>query len=189
MRVFLAIAIPGEIQLKLAEAIKRLSPSSTGVKWVERGKFHLTVLFIGELPPSFLPHASEAVRKICAEIPSFELSIDGYGFWGTKRNPTSVWASADLPPELESLQEKLAKGLKRLGIKLGNDDYRPHITLGRCKAADKNRALLEAMDQDEQAEFGRFPVTTLNLYESRLTPKGPIYKTVEKFPLLPPAEE
>ena len=186
MRVFLAISLSDGIRAGLAAAVQRFSPLIEGVKWCHRDQMHITLLFLGEVAPAFVPHVSETVQKVCADHPAFTCAVNGYGFWGNMRNPTALWAGVEMPEELESLQEKLVRAVKKLGFPdLSSEGFQPHITLGRCKTVRKNGALelLRAMDADTEADFGILEVNKVTLFESRLTPKGPIYRTMEKFPL------
>lgn len=182
MQTFLAIAVPEDIRKKLVDAMARLAPHAKGVKWAAKDHFHIILAFMGEIAPAFIQYASDAVQKICDQTPPFSCQIDGYGYWGNKRNPTSIWASVSLPPELEELQEKIAKALKKYGIQIDHEDFRPHIPLGHCGIATPNRELLESMDQDQQANFGEFIVNKIGLYQVRPQAKGPVYRTVAKFP-------
>ena len=192
MRVFLAISLPDEMRAGLTAAIRRFAPLIEGVKWCQRDQMHLTLVFLGEVAPAFVQHIAEAVQTVCGTLPAFSCAVNGYGFWGNKRNPTALWAGVEMPPELEELQRRLVRALKKLGFSdLTDEDFRPHITLGRCKTVRKNGALdlLRAMDADPDADFGSLEVAKVTLFESRLTPKGPIYRTMAKFPLAPAEQD
>ena len=184
MQTFIAIAVPEEIRKKLAAAMARLAPHAEGVTWVAKDHFHITIAFLGEIAPAFIQHASEAVQKICDQTPCFSCAIEGYGYWGNKRNPTAIWASVSLPPELETLQEKIAKALKKYGIQVDSENFRPHIPLGRCLVATANRDLLETMDGDQEADFGEFVVNKLGLYQEKHQAKATVCRTLMKFPLV-----
>lgn len=183
MRVFIAIGLPDDLKDRLSESAARLEPLGEGVKWVHRDLMHVTLAFLGEIAPAFLQHINSAVQKVCETSPRFSCEVSGYGFWGTKRNPTTVWAAVSMPPELEQLQERLSKAVKKFGFTVDTENFRPHITLGRCRESCRNRRLIEAMDTDENAEFGQLAVNKVTIYESRLGPKGPVYRTLMKFPL------
>ena len=141
MRVFLAISLPDEMRTGLTAAIRRFSPLIEGVKWCQRDQMHLTLVFLGEVAPAFVQHIAEAVQTVCGAFPAFSCAVNGYGFWGNKRNPTALWAGVEMPEELESLQEKLVRAVKKLGFPdLSSEGFQPHITLGRCKTVRKNGA-------------------------------------------------
>lgn len=183
MRTFLAIPIPDDIKSNLSAAVKRLTPVGTDVTWCQRGNFHLTLAFLGETAPAILPHVTAATERVCAARPAFTCRAYGLGFFGNRRNPKVIWAGVDPSDELEALHEGLWLELKKFGYENEEKDFRPHITLGRCRDSARNHALIEAMDADEDIEFGEWPVRRVTLYESRSSPHGPVYRTLAQTAL------
>jgi 2'-5' RNA ligase len=43
--------------------------------------------------------------------------------------------------------------------------------------------VIEAMDEDEEVNFGTWEIARVTLFESRLTPRGPVYRTLGHSPL------
>ena len=178
MRAFIAIALPDEVKNRLAEAIQRLTPLASEVTWSKRDQLHLTLAFLGEVAPAILPHVVTAAERICAARPAFACRAFGLGFFGNKRNPKVLWAGVDPSPELVSLHEELWTALKKFGFEDSEADFRPHITLGRCREAARNQPLIKAMEADEAVDFGEWEVQRITLYESKLTPRGPLYRNL-----------
>ena len=184
MRAFLAIALPDDVKARLTEAIQRLAPLSEGVTWCKRDQFHLTLAFLGEVSPAILPHVTTAAERVCSALPAFACRAYGLGFFGNKRNPKVLWAGIDPSPELEALHEGLWKELKRFGLENAEGEFRPHITLGRCREAARNHAVVAAMNTDESVEFGEWDVRRVTLYETKLTPQGAVYRNLAHIPLV-----
>lgn len=183
MRVFLAITVPDDIKTRLAAAVARLTPAAVDVKWCAHEQFHLTLAFLGEIAPAILPHVNEAVTRVCTGTPAFTSRVYGLGFFGTRRNPKTLWAGVDPSPDLEALQTNLWRQLKKYGFPDKEAAFRPHITLGRCRETARNVSLTAAMDAEENIDFGTWCVKRVTLYESRLTPRGPAYRTLRHTPL------
>lgn len=183
MRAFFAIALPDEVKSNLNDAIQRLAPVAQEVSWCKRDQLHLTLAFLGEIAPAILPHVTGAAERICAARPAFSCRAYGLGYFGNRRNPKVIWAGIDPTPELESLHADLWEALKKFGFTDDEGEFRPHITLGRCREAARNQALIKAMDDDEAVDFGEWDVRRVTLYESRLTPKGPLYRNLSHAPL------
>jgi RNA 2',3'-cyclic 3'-phosphodiesterase len=181
MRCFIAIALPDTVKVQLQNAVKRLTPQGVDVAWCTKDQFHLTLAFLGETSPAILPHVYEKVTQLCATVQPFTCQAYGYGFFGTKRNPKTLWVGAEPVAELSALNESLWEVLKRFGFKTEADTFRPHITLGRCKERARNLPLVQAMDEEEQVDFGSWSVDGLTLFESRLTPKGASYAKLNRF--------
>jgi 2'-5' RNA ligase len=178
MRVFLAITLPDPIKAQLASAVQRFAPLAIDVKWYTKDHFHLTLAYLGEVSPAILPYVTASADRVCAALPPFACHVAGFGFFGTKRNPQTLWAGVEAGPELEMLHELLWKELKKFGYANEEDEFHPHITLGRCRESARNHAVIEAMDADPESDFGEWEVARVTLFESRLTPRGPIYRTL-----------
>lgn len=183
MRVFLAIAVPDDVKTRLAAAARRLAPAAADVAWCTRDQYHLTLAFLGEAAPAILPHVTTAAARVCAAMPPFACRAFGLGFFGNRRNPKTLWAGVDPTPELEALHEGLWTALKAFGFSDKEAGFRPHITLGRCREAARNQALTQAMDEDEDVAFGSWDVRRITLCESRTTPRGAVYRTLDGIDL------
>jgi len=184
MRIFFAIPVPDDVKTALCDAAERLVPLASGVTWCKRDQLHITLIFLGEIAPPILSHVTAAADHVCATLPPFDCHAQGWGIFGTKRMPRTLWAGVDPSPELDALHERLWSELKKYGFKNEAPDFRPHITLGRCHGDANNRNVVEAMDADEQTEFGVWAVKGVTLYESRLTPRGALYRKLNQSPLL-----
>jgi RNA 2',3'-cyclic 3'-phosphodiesterase len=182
MRSFIAIAIPDSVKAQLHAAAKRLEPHAEEVTWCLKDQFHLTLAFLGETSPAILPHIAEKLSQLSSSFQPFTCRAYGYGFFGSKRNPKTIWVGAEPVKELGELNEALWEMLKKFGFQTEPDAFRPHITLGRCKERARNHPLILAMDEEEQVDFGSWPVDGMTLFESRLTPKGAIYSKLNRFP-------
>lgn len=178
MRVFLAINPSDEVRIRLAAAVARLSPLSRDVTWCKRDQLHLTLAFLGEVSPAILPHVTAAAERVCSALTAFGCRAYGLGFFGNKRNPKVLWAGVDPSPELDALHEGLWSELKRFGLENREADFRPHITLGRCRDASRNQALTEAMGEEPDVAFGEWEARRVTLYESRLSPQGAVYRNL-----------
>ncbi|MBP8801320.1 MAG: RNA 2',3'-cyclic phosphodiesterase [Kiritimatiellae bacterium] len=184
MRLFFAIPVPDDVKISLCNAVDRLAPIASGVAWCKRDQLHITLAFLGEVAPLILPHVTAAADRVCATLPPFVCRAYGLGVFGTKRMPTTLWAGVDPSPELDLLHEQLWLELEKYGLKKKTSDFRPHITLGRCRSKTNNRSLVRAMENDGEIEFGDWTVKGVTLYESRLTPHGALHRRLNQSPLL-----
>jgi 2'-5' RNA ligase len=184
MRAFIALPISDPIKNRLAEAVRRHTPLGQEIVWCRREQFHVTLAFLGEISPAILPHLTASLERVCSAHPAFACRANGFGFFGSKRTPKTIWAGVDPASELETLYEHLWEELKRLGYERREKDFRPHITLGRSRDnAARNLALVEALDADEDASFGTWRADRVALYESRQTPHGAVYRVLAQASL------
>ncbi len=184
MNISLAITIPDEVKHALSDAIERFEPLADGTRWVERDQLQFPVVTIGEVSPAFIPHITEAITSICAHSPFFPVHVYGFGFYGTKRFPHNVWAAVDPVEEMDDLYEKIWNAVEKFGFIKPVEDYRPHIPLGSCLGGVKNRKLIDALDADENIEFGSWTARKLTIYDCKSSKRGKVYRKVNQLPFL-----
>ncbi len=168
MRLFYAVFVPEEIAKKLAEAQKGLLG-----KWkpVPPHQMHLTLLFLGEVPEERLGELKGIGRDVAGSVPAFTARVRGTGHFPEAGSPRVWFAKAEGEGFLP-LATRLRESLPEF------DDgkaFKPHITLAR-KKGPAPRVAPVVFDLE-------FPVRTLTLVRSRLTPRGPHYERIATFPL------
>jgi 2'-5' RNA ligase len=184
MNISIAVTIPEEVKRNLAAAIERLQPVAHETLWTERDQLQLPIVTIGEIAPAFLPHVTAAATAICAHTPAFPISVTGYGFFGSKRFPHRVWAAIDPPTVLDAMYEEIWNAMRGFGFEKPGELVQPHIVLGICKTGIKNQILVEAMDADEECEFGAWDVRKVTLYDCKTGKNGKVYRKVNQIPLI-----
>ncbi len=168
MRLFYAVFVPEEIAKKLAETQKGLVG-----KWkpVPPHQMHLTLLFLGEVPEERLGELKGIGRDVAGSVPAFTARVRGTGHFPEAGSPRVWFAKAEGEGFLP-LATRLRESLPEF------DDgkaFKPHITLAR-KKGPAPRVAPVVFDLE-------FPVRTLTLVRSRLTPRGPHYERIATFPL------
>ena len=132
--MFVAVAPPGPALAHLAEAVAPLRAAPGAPVWTAVERWHLTLLFLGAVPPGTVPPLSERVGEAVAAAPPMTLRLAGGGRFGSVRRPQVLWAG--LAGDVEALSA-LATRLARVarGLRLAVDDraFRPHLTLGRWR--------------------------------------------------------
>ncbi len=59
--------------------------------------------------------------------------------------------------------------------------FNPHLTLARFKVSRAQPALLRLIEQKAELVLGRFEVSEIYLFESKLSPQGAEYRKVERL--------
>ena len=150
---------------RYADGIKE----QVGGRVVKPENLHVTLAFLGDL----LPAQISAVEDVCTPLPrSFELELDRLGFWKTKG---IVWMGARTPDtEFNEFVENLRDRLRRLGFRIDNRPFTPHITLLR-KVRKRPRIPLEALD---------WVVNEYTLVASKLEQEGARYSVSKRWSTL-----
>ncbi len=102
--------------------------------------------------------------------------ITPFPFYGT---PKIVAAMLEYSDELLQLQHNTSKCVQAFGIALERRGFTPHLTLGRLKS--RNRKSLAFQPKQIFLEGVSEQVV---IYQSELTPKGAVYKSLGEIYLM-----
>ncbi len=86
---------------------------------------------------------------------------------------------------MQGLTEELDARMERLGFDKEKRAFRPHITLARAKVTRIDSALVSAVSEYADRDFGSFTVDRIFLFQSTLKPTGSVYNKVKEYPLEP----
>ncbi|WP_275582465.1 RNA 2',3'-cyclic phosphodiesterase [Geodermatophilus bullaregiensis] len=130
--MFVSVAPPAPARDHLARALAPLRGSPGEPRWGDPARWHLTLLFLGAVPPALLPDLSAAVGTAVAGTPAATLRLAGAGRFGSRRRPAVCWAGLDGDVGvLTALAGRLAAAARALGLPVEDRPFRPHLTLGR----------------------------------------------------------
>lgn len=184
MRAFMAVEITEPVRAALAREIESLRRAADPVKWVEPQNIHLTVKFLGDVPDDKIAVLAARARECCARFPACDLELKGAGAFPNMGRPRVIFVDgADQPPVLADLAAALDDAMTEFGIAREERGFRCHITLGRVRMPRPAPDLAEKLRKMQNTSFGIVPVKEVVLMKSDLTPRGPIYTPVDRFPL------
>lgn len=173
LRLFAALDPDPFVREALARVTARLRRLDGPVSWTRPEQMHLTLVFAGDTPPSFLDEGFRALDEAAAGIAPFDLRVRGLGTFGRPDRPSVLWAGIAEPPHpLAALQTRLAAGLLPPGARPEERPFRPHFTLGRVRAGPVPRALLEALRAGDGEDFGTFRADRVLLMRSDRMERG-----------------
>jgi 2'-5' RNA ligase len=185
LRLFYGVLLPAPVQQEIAALQRRLAGSGVRVKWVEPENLHVTLKFLGELPGLAVPDLKLLGHKLAAEMPPWEVQMQGLGAFPKLSRPQTLWLS--LGQGLESfahLGKRLNQKLEDEMIAGGDTKaLHPHCTLGRVRQDGGLRNLVELMQKDLDFTSQAFQCDCFQLMCSKLEPTGPTYQVVVEFHL------
>jgi 2'-5' RNA ligase len=174
-RLFVAIRPPAPIRTRLLD----LMGGVAGARWRSEDQLHLTLRFVGEVDRHMARDVDAALSAV--HHPRFSMALNGLGAFDRRGEPMTLWAGVAPQEPLRTLHKKVDQALVRVGVEPDRRAYMPHITLARLpRGAGPVRSLLE---QSGGASSPPFEVSEFRLYESRLTPDGPVYSVAERYGL------
>lgn len=188
MRTFIAIELPKAIRDSLAQLEERLKKSGAQVKWVEPQNIHLTLKFLGEVDQQKLEKIAEAMKITAADKKTFYLRVCSIGAFPKINFPRIIWVGIDKGDnETKEIAEELEGKLAKLGIPEEDRPFSSHITIGRTKSTLNRDGLIRELAAAEdilKTEDLEFKVQGITLFQSTLTPKGPVYTPLKTADLI-----
>ena len=158
MRLFIATPVTLPFFNALQSAVKPYIHEN----FTQESNLHLTHLFIGEADPESY--------KFSLPTPDEQIVIKGFDFFDER-----ILFSKAHSPHIDAVYKELQKR----GFVKEQKPFHPHVTIARIKKIKEKKALLKALEDFSQIEI-EIPFS-LYLYQSILTPNGPIYKRIHKY--------
>ncbi len=182
MRLFTAIDFSPEITELLSQ---KMSNFGKTVRWTPPEQLHLTLQFLGEVPESLHVNVREGLRNVKAD--AFELSFLGDGVFPLQGPPHVFWKGIDDATigraQLLTLKNAMDEALQKNRIYVDQRRYIPHVTLAHFTPQFQMKMLQFLREAYESVNGATFAVTQFHLYQSELTPKGPIHTRIESYNL------
>jgi RNA 2',3'-cyclic 3'-phosphodiesterase len=180
LRTFIAVDFPPEIIQKIEKIIayfKTQTPDEA-LKWISTNNLHLTLKFLGEIPEEKLDHFKNILANSLGDKPEFNIGVEGLGMYPDKRNPRVIWLGITAGDTLIDLHKTLDSALASAEIEREKRDFTPHLTIARVRRGTKRNTISEIgeiLSLFKVDSLGNTTIKQVVLYQSELTPKGPIY--------------
>lgn len=171
-RSFIAVALPAALRAELFAAAAALAPHLPGVKWALKVEnLHLTLKFLGKISDQDLEKLAVALMEELEAVPPFEVTVRGMDAFPRPNQANVIWAGVD---DATGGLARVAELVEAIGARLHLGErearpYRAHITVGRAKPDRDVKATLAPW---ADRAFGTFTVDQVQLYESKLSPRG-----------------
>ncbi len=180
-RLFIAIPIKPEEHLLRQKAFLMKNLSEEKITWVKENNFHLTLKFIGKTPTKQIPEIVESINNCVKKAISFPLILERIGIFGSQYHARIIWVGIRENMQLLELQKSIIQELEDIGLPADRQNFVPHFTLARIKKIQHKDHFKRVMEGAENGFIQETKVDGFELYESILTPEGPIYKAIKSF--------
>jgi 2'-5' RNA ligase len=182
MRCFIACELPESVRSDLSNALTRMRDRAPFLKWVKAENLHFTVKFLGEVKDHRLDEIKNLLKDVAETVPPFSLKLGSLGTFGSRADLRVLWLGLDEGAEtLAEVAAKVERAMDSVGFPPEDRPFRSHLTLARSRRHSSDKA---GIGDFEDIDVGSpyFSVDALVLFQSRLTPEGPIYTKLETFP-------
>ncbi|MBN2137065.1 MAG: RNA 2',3'-cyclic phosphodiesterase [Sedimentisphaerales bacterium] len=187
MRVFIAIDIDEVTKKDLSDLQNELQGKADirkgDAKWVDPENMHLTLKFLGDTRDAQVVEVCNIAGDVASRHNSFDVDVETVGYFGGK-SARVLWVGAGQgSEELSRLQQDLDQQLAGAGWPKDNRKYSAHLTLCRIRNAKAGFELARLTDEYKDCKLGTIPARAVIVYQSELTPQGPVYTVLGGYQL------
>jgi len=187
MRCFIAIDIDQQIRKALANLQQELQGKAdikrSDAKWVNPENIHLTLKFLGEIKDEQAVDICNITGDVASRHESFELDVESVGHFGG-RSARVLWVGTGQNiDKLLQLQQDLEQQLDLAGWPREARKFSGHLTLCRIRNTRAGVKLAQLARDYRDFRLGTMPAESVSVYQSQLTPQGPIYTVLGNYKL------
>jgi RNA 2',3'-cyclic 3'-phosphodiesterase len=176
LRTFIAVELDKENREALERIEDDLKRLDADVKWVDPQNIHLTLKFLGEIPPKKVRQVQETLPELLKAFSLFEITIATLGAFPKPERPRIIWVGVTQNAhELTRLAHQVEEGLCALSFPKEEKAFSPHATIGRVRSPKNQAQLAEGIKNYSFAPLTQ-KISKVILFKSTLTPQGPIYQ-------------
>ena len=180
MRIFIALELPEKEYEEIARKKSKIQNLlSDDINWVKNENLHMTSVFLGNIDKRALEKLNKILKFLSQRFKTFTLKnpeIEIFPF----KSPKLIWIRfKEEDNELYKFTRVLKELLISNGFKIDNNDFIPHITLGRVKSRISN-STRKIIDK-EVIKITKTELKKVTIFHSLLQKEGPVYKRLSVF--------
>lgn len=181
MRAFLGISIPEELKSRIISVQDKFFDFD--IKFVEKENLHFNLKFFKDIGDEEVEKLKKILGDICKQYQPFEIKVTGIGAFPSRNYVRVVWLGVkDGYQTLAALAETIETALESLGYE-SEEKFVPHLTLGRVRSGRNKNEMIVLLKELEDLEIGKMEVKEIILFQSKLSPDGPVYEEVFEIKL------
>jgi 2'-5' RNA ligase len=172
IRAFIALPLCDEAVKATQRVQQDIVKQQQGLRLSAPENLHLTLHFFGEVESDDAISVMKGLGQRLQGFEPFTLNIKKLGAFPDKRRARVVWLGVD-SPKLKELWEAATSVLQSRGMPI-KDDFHPHLTIARSR-----RFPVDVTRLVTKVSVPECLVRRVVLFQSTLTPRGPIYQALE----------
>jgi RNA 2',3'-cyclic 3'-phosphodiesterase len=176
IRAFVALNLPSDIIDHVSGLQSDLKARGMRLRWVRPQNLHLTLKFMGDIPPAIVPEVGLALERASQGTAPLALTVQGMGVFPGIKRARVLWIG--LGGQIEALQllyARIEDELAGLGLTREKRGFKAHLTLARMRGNALPRDLPAAIQALGNYAPRPFQARQLILYKSDLRPQGAVY--------------
>lgn len=188
VRLFIAVRFSSQVIQNLAKLMDKLRgplDRRADIKWVKAANIHLTLQFLGDVDEGLLPKLTGSLSGAYNNMEKFQVQLADVGAFPKPSRSRIIWTGivhgADGLRALHSATMEVTEGF---GFEREDRPFKAHVTLGRIRARSNHMPdLSKPLQGFSGAEVGKCQIEEVHLVKSELRPDGPLYTTLDSFPI------
>lgn len=183
-RLFFGVEVPEPEKAALMDVVHKGRKYLKGVKWVASECLHVTLKFLGNTPDALVGDVVSAAHLAAQGTGPLVLRLKEVGSFSGLNGPRILWVGVEGDVSgLRQLAEALEEQLEMLGFTPEPRPFTAHVTLGRAGERNETGNYPVWENTFSGAVLAEFTASRFVLYESELTPRGPMYTPLARIEL------
>jgi 2'-5' RNA ligase len=178
-RLFIGLPVSSIKAVQKVESWKNNSRMRLNkMNWVKPENWHITLSFLGDTPSEKAELLQNLIEQSFGEVTAFQAKLEGVGLFPNRRDPNVLWLGLNSLQTILPTHQQLGELLQQNGFSFDKKPLKPHLTIARMKYL-ADRSIIDTLVKDYgQTVFDTVNINKVVLFESLLTPQGPIYKAL-----------
>src|SRR2546425_9274 len=124
MRLFIATSFPEAVLRPINDRLARVKSKLPPAAWVRAEAQHLTFAFLGEHDETLIEKLSPLVERNVAEVPKFEGTLSGCGFFPNPRHARVAWVGVRPEESFNAIARAVREAVQEAGVTLDRAEFR-----------------------------------------------------------------
>ena len=187
VRAFLAVPPDGGWSESARHLLAELRRDLPEASWTRPETWHVTLRFLGDVPPETLAGISQSVAESAAGLGPASLVARGPAVFPPRGPARVVGISLEGEGSIEDLAAVAETCARRAGLAAEPRPFHPHVTFARIRRPWPREAVARFREAADSWKLPAWPVRSFALYRSELRPEGAIHTAIARWEL--PARE
>lgn len=183
LRTFISIPLPHVVKSVKQMLTSTFETDRVKIRWVKHNNLHLTLHFLGFTPEDDIPMIEKEISDVISDLKPFDLTISRTGCFPDSLKPSVLYLGVDNDLKaLNDLVNKLSFKMTTLGYKRRDENFTPHVTIGKINYPQKFKPDLSIF-LNSSYENIQFSVDKIQLLSSEVLSEGVVYNILNTFSL------